>query len=345
MHPTSADASRVNILDPLRGVAALAVAWCHFSATDPINVIKLSGAYGYLGVEVFFVISGFVIPYALSRANYSPGYYPRFLLKRVLRLDPPYIVSILLTLLVLFLRFAAHGFRGEQMQHVSAVQLLLHLGYVNAFFGYAWIIPIYWTLAIEFQFYVSIGILYPLISHRSQWVRHVTLICLGLTYLIDRSGTFIFHYVFLFLLGIVTYQHRNGLLGRTFYLCTVALLLACLLESLGLAITIAGVATALAIAFLDTSGGPLKFFGKISYSVYLTHIIVGDNILDFSLRRVHSTAGRLCLYVIAFGATILCAYLLYRLVERPSQRWSASIPYRREPKRLMVPTLLDTESL
>jgi peptidoglycan/LPS O-acetylase OafA/YrhL len=326
-------------------VAALAVAWYHFAARDPVSVISLSGAYGFLGVEVFFVISGFVIPYALSRWGYTPRHYGRFLLKRVLRLDPPYLASILLMVLFYFLSFALHGFRGTQMQRLSATQLLLHLGYANVFFGYEWVLPVYWTLAIEFQFYLSIGLLYPLISSSSGRVRHATLICLGLTFLLSRSEAFVCHYVFLFLLGIVTYQYRERLLRLRPYLFAVVLLSACLFLGLGFAEAAAGAATALAIAFLNTTGGPLKFFGQISYSVYLMHASVGSTIIDFSSRRVSSLAGRLAVYLIAWGATILSAYLLYRLVERPSQRWSAGIDYRRKREGPTAPAMLDTESL
>ena len=101
----------------------------------------------------------------------------------------------------------------------------------------------------------------------------------------------------------------------------------------------------MAIAFLNTGGGPLKFFGRISYSVYLMHASVGSTFIDFSSRRVSGLAGRLCVYLFAWGATILSAYLLYRLVERPSRRWSASIAYRRRREAPAVPAMLDTESL
>ena len=345
MQSASRDSSRVKVLDPLRGLAALAVAWYHFSGRDPNSFVKLSGAYGYLGVEVFFVISGFVIPYALSQSDYRLSDYPRFLLKRALRLEPPYLVSIILMLLLIFLTYASHGFQGEAAQRVSAIQVLLHLGYVNVFFGYPWILPIYWTLAIEFQFYLSIGLLYPLIRNRSQWIRNITLVALGLTFLITPSEAFVCHYVFLFLLGIVTYQYRKKMLHAEGYLFRVALLVVCLFLGLGIAITLAGLATALAIAYVNTSAGPLKFFGKISYSVYLTQASVGSTILDFSLRRVNGLAGRLSIYTVAMAATILSAYFLYRLVELPAQKWSARVAYRRQPKPSTVPAMIDTESL
>ena len=88
---------RVEILEPLRGLAALAVAWFHFTnATGllPEGWLRASGRYGWLGVEVFFVISGFIIPYSLFNAGYRfPRHAGRFILKRIVRLDPPYIAA------------------------------------------------------------------------------------------------------------------------------------------------------------------------------------------------------------------------------------------------------------
>ncbi|WP_461147988.1 acyltransferase family protein [Spirosoma pulveris] len=46
--------------------------------------------YGKYGVQIFFVVSGFVIPLSLKKSNYDERGYPRFLWKRVLRLHPPY---------------------------------------------------------------------------------------------------------------------------------------------------------------------------------------------------------------------------------------------------------------
>jgi peptidoglycan/LPS O-acetylase OafA/YrhL len=65
--------SRVQSVEYLRGLAALAVMWFHFTQGGnfvPDGWIKSSGTYAYLGVEVFFVISGFVIPYSLASAGY-----------------------------------------------------------------------------------------------------------------------------------------------------------------------------------------------------------------------------------------------------------------------------------
>ena len=64
---------RIDTVDSLRGVAVLAVVWFHLTNGNPMlpsSWLRTSGRLGWLGVEVFFVISGFVIPHALYRANY-----------------------------------------------------------------------------------------------------------------------------------------------------------------------------------------------------------------------------------------------------------------------------------
>ena len=328
MHSTYQAPSRVDVLDPLRGIAALAVCWGHFAVAEPIRLLYITTRYGHLGVEVFFVISGFVVPYSLNQAGYSIASFPKFLLKRITRLDPPYIISIFVALFILFLRFALHGFQASYRPPVSAFQLLLHLGYLNAFFNYNWVIPLYWTLAIEFQFYLSIGLSYPLISHRSPLIRYLTLGLLGTTFLITSSEAFVSHYVFLFLLGIASYQFRKALMSATVFGFAVGVLLVMLIVSLGLEQALVGVATALTITFVKYKGRALQFFGRISYSLYLTHMVAGSSIIEFGLNgRVHSFPGRICLYLIAFAVTIAFAYCFYRLVEVPSIKWSKRVSY------------------
>jgi peptidoglycan/LPS O-acetylase OafA/YrhL len=81
--PSLGDA-RIPTLDALRGLASFAVAWFHFTQGSPIAfpaLLKASGAYGWAGVQMFFVISGFVIPHALQRAKYSGKDFSRFVQK------------------------------------------------------------------------------------------------------------------------------------------------------------------------------------------------------------------------------------------------------------------------
>src|SRR5260221_3438469 len=64
------------------------------------EILRDIAVHVFHGVPVFFVISGFVLPLAMSRAAYRISDFPRFVLKRALRLEPPYLVSIALALIL-----------------------------------------------------------------------------------------------------------------------------------------------------------------------------------------------------------------------------------------------------
>lgn len=88
---------RYDILDGLRGVAAMLVIWYHFFegfATSPTDQMM---NHGYLAVDFFFVLSGFVIGYAYDKrwqsGNMTAG---RFMLRRVIRLHPMVVLSVVL---------------------------------------------------------------------------------------------------------------------------------------------------------------------------------------------------------------------------------------------------------
>src|SRR4051812_35797682 len=105
---------RIETLDALRGLASLGVCWFHLTTVNraflPDGFVKASGGYGALGVQIFFVISGFIIPLALGQSDYKFRDYPRFLLKRILRLDPPYLITIAAGLFLTCLSAAIRGF-------------------------------------------------------------------------------------------------------------------------------------------------------------------------------------------------------------------------------------------
>src|SRR5262245_5475109 len=106
--PTIAPASlvpstRLVFLDALRGIAALAVVIMHMASVGPFapelaQVVPAPlmsiGARGFLGVEIFFVLSGFVIAMSIRGIRVTPRFFGNFALRRSLRLDPPYLLTI-----------------------------------------------------------------------------------------------------------------------------------------------------------------------------------------------------------------------------------------------------------
>jgi hypothetical protein len=91
---------RSTFIDALRGIAAFSVAcyhitrWSYGSLQEPASdfipsILQVWFDHGWVGVQVFFVISGFVIAYSVRNARITPGYLANYVLRRSIRLDPP----------------------------------------------------------------------------------------------------------------------------------------------------------------------------------------------------------------------------------------------------------------
>lgn len=86
---------RVQTIDMLRGIATLSVCVFHFTNGNKDflsqnSLFKIVGSVGWSGVEMFFIISGFIIPYSLYKINYRYKAYSVFLIKRIIRIHPPF---------------------------------------------------------------------------------------------------------------------------------------------------------------------------------------------------------------------------------------------------------------
>ena len=322
---------RVGTVVVLRGVAAFAVSWFHFTCGNPkfleAGILKTSGQYGWLGVEVFFVISGFVIPYSLTRGGYRVADYGRFLLKRIIRLDPPYIVSLAIIIALLCLSASVSGYRGAPLQ-LSVKLVVLHLGYVNVLFGYPWLNPVFWTLAIELQYYVLVGLAFPVLASTSWVIRTLAItgmITLAMSVPVER---FVLHWLPLFWLGVLVFHLKDGRIGVGAFIAWTGVTAVAVIITHGALVSAVVVATALALAFARLNAvGPLGFLGNVSYSLYLLHVPIGGRVINLGERLAHSTATKIIFLVGAVAASLLASWLMFRFVEQPAQQWSARLHY------------------
>ena len=163
------ETSKVQVIEAMRGAAAIAVALFHIAGQLDGAVAAVLRQFGWLGVDVFFVISGFVVPLSLSGRDYTLRDFPRFLLRRLARLEPPYIASIVLVIALWQLSSMFPGFAG-QVPAISLEQIAAHLFYLVPLTSQTWLSPVYWSLAYEFAFYILVGILFvPLMSRPVTW--------------------------------------------------------------------------------------------------------------------------------------------------------------------------------
>lgn len=139
-------------LDLLRFIAACGVMLFHFTYFGPRNhILPVSypflsqiGKYGFLGVDVFFILSGFVILLTAYEKNAIA-----FTVARMVRLYPAYWICVTLTA-------AAIVVTRSLPATVTPFQYLANLTMVHGFFGIRDVSGVYWTLAVEIQFYFLI---------------------------------------------------------------------------------------------------------------------------------------------------------------------------------------------
>jgi peptidoglycan/LPS O-acetylase OafA/YrhL len=158
-------------LDGYRGVAVLLVLLLHllvmpfYEVTSPANWLEalVVGAlsYGALGVDLFFVLSGYLITGILLDTKSTPGYFRNFYIRRVLRIFPLYYGVLAL---VFFVSPFISSLQGPSLDALRANQAWAWLYAVNVFAAArgAWSLPSidhFWSLAVEEQFYL----LWPLV--------------------------------------------------------------------------------------------------------------------------------------------------------------------------------------
>ena len=146
---------RVGEIDLFRFVAAIMVVLFHYTfrghAADDMSPLGFPALaplskYGFLGVELFFMISGFVILMTAGNGSLS-----RFAKSRVVRLYPAYWIGCTLTFLVT-MAMAVPVFV------VTPQQYLVNMTMLNEFLGVSSIDGVYWSLAVEIRFYVMVAV-------------------------------------------------------------------------------------------------------------------------------------------------------------------------------------------
>ncbi|HVU71958.1 MAG TPA: acyltransferase [Mycobacteriales bacterium] len=349
---TSAPAARENRLawvDGLRGAAALIVVVQHAAERVSPAFRSFSSSWvqlGQLGVMVFFLVSGLVVPVSLERA----GTLRLFWMSRVLRLYPAYWLSLVGFLVVHRLgdhpyppAFRLHKVRSWAGE-LTMLQAYLHIPNLQG---------VYWTLAFEMAFYFAISLLFL-----TKLLRHsVFLACgaLGGAVALSVLGRATGHHVPLgvaniatMFVGTVLWRVRSGDVSertgwRVYGLGFVACELVLIVQLAGKGVdTSTADATSLrptAIAWLIAYGvvggafalrerlvvpRALVLAGLVSYSVYLMHPLVLD-----ALGRAGGVVGTV---VLALAITLSAATVSYVVVERPSvrvgRRWSRRVAAR-----------------
>lgn len=167
-------------LDGLRGLAILLVLLHNFDVLDLGSARTLGSVLvkeffyiGWIGVQLFFVLSGFLITRGLLATQDRPDYFGSFFLKRVLRIFPLYYLALLVFLVLL----PATGWVEQRTLQHSSLWLWFYLSnWTTPYEPTGGPLPHFWSLAVEEQFYL----VWPLLLWKLR-LRHIWWLCLGLT--------------------------------------------------------------------------------------------------------------------------------------------------------------------
>lgn len=332
---------RLGNLDVFRAVAALAVCFHHFNRESLTGGTWFSeiAKYGNYGVDIFFVISGYVIPFALLRRNFQLSQIGIFLKGRFLRIYPAYALAAILTLGLWYASTWVPGFRGEGPPEISIAEILANATLTCDFFQQPWFGVVFWTLAIEAQYYVFVVLSFPLLfcnSGRNQLPRWVLLGAWLLLPLLFRLGPTVFGWSALFAMGFLAILWQRGEL-KSWLLC-IGLVIAGLVQwevrgpvSAGL-----GLSTALGILFLpNLAWRPLVWVGTISYSLYLLHVPIGGRVMNFLERFSEYGSVQILSVPLALAVSLFAAWLFFLVVEKPSHKLAQKIT--RDPRAFIKP--------
>ena len=346
-----ATSRRMTLLDGLRAIAALMVVVAHSvglfaywpTPSLPTRLMISVVDCGSAGVQVFFVLSGFVIAYTLRSQVMTVKYAVRFILRRSIRLDPPYWAAIALHFAyVLFRRSVSR----DEIPLPTPEQTLSHLFYLQDILGYGDMNVVFWTLCIEVQFYLVFCILLGMFRPRSdssgqpKWVwdkpLFVALYILSLAWpaqllnLDHYASSLFLPYWYAFLLGAIVWWVVERTIPRR--VGDGAILVLFIVGALRLqmdALVVASTASVILIAahrhslycWLDV--GWVQFLGKISYSIYLVHVPIVGAVLGLQARMAPRSQGvSFVMLALAVGASIGIAFIFNRVVEVPAIRLS-----------------------
>jgi peptidoglycan/LPS O-acetylase OafA/YrhL len=316
-------------LDALRGIAAVSVVLFHFTfgydnglkiLTDNHFYFK----YGYLGVKLFFIISGFVIIMTLEKTLKTTD----FIVARFSRLYPAYWAAIFITILMTSLLSVPF-----QEDIYSMSQVIINLTMLQYYFKVKDVDGAYWTLAIELMFYCLIYFIYNFKKGRLVeffLVIWMLLCCIYNAFEMPFGSyikvLFILKHAPLFIAGISFYLvsvKRKIILNNGIVILSLVVeffLLSCDKSDL----IIYSIIAVFYITFYLFIYSKLNFivnrislfFGAISYPLYLIHENIGLAMI-YKIKLVFDS--QIVFVSLTFLFVIVLAYLISVFIEKPFQ--------------------------
>lgn len=322
-------------IDLLRFLAALSVMLFHYTfrgyAADnmsPLSFPHLGAVfkYGSLGVDLFFIISGFVI--LLTAYNRTAT---NFVISRMTRMYPAYWFGVILTATIMF-------FFGGELFSIELKQFFFNLTMIHGYFGIQHVDGVYWSLLIELKFYLLIFIL--IIFNQIRFIKYYLsawLVLAFYNYFYPLSGPLAFFFIpdwaSYFIAGATFYLIRiEGPSIDKYSLIAFSFILSILKATKGIQAAIVHyhtdyseivlfcIISSFYLIFILISIGKTSFlnrqiftsFGALTYPLYLIH----QNIGFIFFNHFSGTDFKYITLILMCGISILSAYIINRQIEQ-----------------------------
>ena len=325
---------RFQEIDVLRGFASVLVVIFHFTINLPKNyLVKL----GTTGVDLFFIISGFVIFFSINKVKSGK----EFVINRFSRLYPTYWSSVFLTFILIILRSVLLTHKYDE---INTKSFLANLTMFQFYLRQPDLDGPYWTLIIELIFYGLILLIFKM--NMLKKINSIFIVIIIILLLIEylQKGTMVYKVIFfgipffqfapLFFAGILFYKLKTFVSGSRLYLylllCITLMSQILLFGTSGRSrnfisiqeysfclIAFYGILLMFSLNKISFIVNPVfNFFGKISYALYLNHQFLGLYFLipifdAFQFNKLFST------FFIVFPLCIFTAFLITNFIEIP----------------------------
>lgn len=366
--PATGSVPQVKSNTGLRGVAALAVVAYHLQLAGylfPIAVVSRMIDHCYLMVDLFFVLSGYILSYANGADKFTRrGSLKTFMISRLVRIYPLHAFCLLYLVLGAGIGDIAFGLIGRPPVFADwswdSLQLLLaQATLTNGWFltQSGWNTPT-WSISVEMLAYLAFPVLLVALEKRGMpfvlAVSTAILLFYGMVAVTSGSLDMIGRVAILrclagFGIGMLIFRYRDKMSGLSDAGSTALQLLALIIIALVLALKLNDVLIIPAFALLVmstiwdrgllgrlTATRLFQFLGEISYSVYLNHACLLILLTPF-WGLIASRAARFvtlptALYIpVFFSCVLLVSYLTHRFIEVPARtRLNRALHMRRD---------------
>jgi len=309
------------------GFSAFPVSYIKATIDGPLGIIQ---DFGWMGVAIFFIVSGFIITHVSMRESQT-----EFLVKRVFRIYPPLILATLIACATTYIT-TAQTFTFWEM--VSAFTLTNYWSYPQVI-----ILGVAWTLAIEVIFYAFTFLILPILK-KSPFVAIVIQVVVIFGIYAARgkfgNGFFLFSacvaYLPYLIVGQVTYFLYSKAIGVKAFFVLLLLVYAVMLAGIQLihvaflpannsyliSFSYAYFIFVMLLVFKDKLRVPLfvQRLADSSYSIYLLHGTIGGAFIALMAKHTsgHSMVTVTLISLLAAAVSITAAWIFFLLVEKPS---------------------------